>query len=118
LVAVSKSVPELNEFLIERLIPTPASYRVPARIVSGYSLPDSPDTYPPKVLLNASQACITAIDHPALRSSCDQHCLPGQVGVRQSNQSRCSEIMEIANKRLKLGNYAQDVGVGYWSPDL
>lgn len=118
LVAVGKSIPELNEFLVERLIPTLASHRAPACVVSGYSLANPPDSYPPEVLFNTPQARVTAIDHPALCGSRNQHWLPGQVGVRQCNQSCCPEVMEITNKRLELGNHAQDVGVGHWSPDL
>jgi hypothetical protein len=51
--------------LIESLISALISGRVPPRVVARYLLANLPNTYPAEVLLNASQARISAVDHPA-----------------------------------------------------
>jgi hypothetical protein len=71
---MGKGVSKFNKILIVGLISATVS-RLPACVMTRYLLGNTPNAYPPKVLFDASQAGIAAIDHPAFCGSGDQHSL-------------------------------------------
>jgi hypothetical protein len=118
LVAVGKGVPQLYEILIESLISSAGLSLGPVSATHGYAPAKAPDSQPPEVLLDASEIGIGAVYQPTLCDGRDQHGLGGDCSSRQSDHGLGTEIMQVANEGLELGDYPQYVCVRDRAPDL